>query len=329
MKLGRCTMHETWRMLQGRAHLRYWLRAGMLLFTIGFLIFLVMRGREELRQFENWRAYLSVGGQGLLLYPVSLIVQAAVWGMMIARLGQVTTGWRDVEIYAYTHLMRRLPGAMWYLVGRTVEYQERGIRASVTLAASGLEWLLLILVALSLFSALNLSGPGSWLLALVLLALFVLVISSALKALPAVRSQRWVPNFARNWLANLSAARMPKSKDLALWVILYAVAYVIGGAILFLLTRGVAPQSDITLPDAIRIWALGGGIGLLVSTIVPAGLGIRELTLTALLSPYVPTVGALLVAVLLRMLFIVGDLIWGGLLWAAARLLGHNQSEPV
>jgi uncharacterized membrane protein YbhN (UPF0104 family) len=326
MKLTRDALRDTLRAWQGAPRLRTWMQVGTVLFTIGFLIFLLIRGREELSQFDNWRAYLTVCGQGFLLYPLSLTVQAWVWGMMIARLGQVAISWRDVEIFAYTHLMRRLPGAVWYLAGRTMIYRERGIRASVTLAASGLEFILLVLVAVVLSAALSLSSHSGWLLVLAALILIVLIIPWGLAALPSASDRRWIPGFARKRLANLSGDVMPKSWDLALWVVAYLISYVVGGLILFLLARSIAPESDVTLTNAIRIWALAVGVAFLTSAVSPAGLGIRELTLTALLSPYMPTLGAVLVAVLLRMLFIVSDLVWGGLMWLTARLLGCTRA---
>lgn len=324
MKSGGHTLRETWRTLRESARLRSWLRVGTLVFTLGFLVFLLIQGRDELRQFDDWPTYLAVCGQGLLLYPLSLAVQAWAWGGMIARLGQVPRGWHDAEIYAYTHLMRRLPGAVWYLAGRTVIYQERGIRAAVTLAASGLEFSLLIAVAAVLAGVLSLPGHNSWLLSPAALALLVLVVSRGMAALASGSTQRWLPGFVRDRLANLPAAALPRARDVALWSTLYATAYAVGGLILLLLTRGVAPQSGLTLIDAIRIWALSGGLGFLTSMIIPAGMGIRELTLTALLAPYMPAIGALLIAVLLRLLFIAGDLVWGGLMWAIARALGSR-----
>lgn len=326
MKLTWDTLRDTLRSWQSAPRLRTWMQVGTLVFTIGFLIVLLIHGREELAQFDDWRAYLTVCGQGFLLYPLSLTVQAWVWGMMIARLGQVSISWRDAEIFAYTHLMRRLPGAVWYLAGRTMIYRERGIRASVTLAASGLEFVLLVLVAVALSAALSLSSHGGWLLVSAALILIVLVIPQGLTALSAASDQRWIPEFARKWLAKLSGEVMPKSWDLALWVAAYLMSYVVGGLILFLLARSIAPESDVTVTNAVRIWALAVGVAFLTSAVSPAGLGIRELTLTALLSPYMPTLGAVLVAVLLRMLFIVSDLVWGGFMWLTARLLGGKRA---
>ncbi len=328
MKSRLDTLQERWRRLQGDSRLRRWVSIGVMLLTIGFSVVLLIHGREELRQFDDWHAYLIVCGQGFLLYPLSMSVQALTWSMMIARLGQIASGWRDIEIYAYTHLMRRLPGPLWYLAGRTVIYRERGIGAGVTLAASGLEWLLLLVAAVSIYGGLSLSGPGSWLLGFIMITLLIIGSLWGLRAaLNSVQDPHWLPGFARHWLGRLSVTAMPQIKHLALWVGLYTIAYIIGGLILFLLMHGVTPESNVTLTDAIRIWALTGGISFLTSMIVPAGMGIRELTLTALLAPEVSTVAALLIALLLRMLFIAGDLVWGGLMWAIAQVLGRDQQD--
>ena len=327
MKTRLHTLQERWRRPQGASRLRRWVSVGVLLFTIGFLVALLIHGREELRQFDDWHAYLTVCGHGFLLYPISLSVQALTWSMMITRLGQVDGGWRDIEVYAYTHLMRRMPGALWYLAGRTVIYRERGIGASVTLAASGLEWLLLLVAAVFIYGSLSLSNLGSWLLGFVTPLLLVAVSLWGLRFLCSAQGRRWLPGFVRQWLGNFSATAVPQRGELVLWVGLYATAYAVGGLILFLLIRGVAPTASTTLSDAIRIWALAGGVSFLTSMIVPAGMGIRELTLTALLAPDVPAVGALLIALLLRMLFIASDLVWGGLMWAIARVLGRDRRD--
>jgi len=319
-------LHALWRWLQSNSRLRRWIKAGVLLATIGVFVFLVVKSRQELSRYSNWQDYLPACGQSLLLYPLSLVAQAWAWGTMIARLGRVTSGWHDLEIYAYSHLMRRLPGAMWYLAGRTASYRERGIGAGVTLAASGLEWLLLLFVAAALSFGLSLKGHFSWLVSLAALALLVLALSCGLQALASGQERTWLPGFARRWLANLSAAAIPRRTDLALWTAIYTLAYAVGGLILYLLTRRIFPESDLNVLRAISIWSLAGGIGALTSMIIPAGMGIRELTLTALLTPGVPLSGALLIAAVLRLLFIVADLLWGGLMWGLAHILARRQA---
>jgi len=325
-KLG--VLLNSWDELRAGRRLGRWLTVGVLLLAIGLLVVLLIRGREDLRQFNNWDAYLGVCTQGFLLYPFSLGVQALIWGMMIARLEGTVKGWRDLEIYAYTHLMRHLPGAVWYLAGRVVMYHARGISAGATLAASGLEWFLLLMTGMVIYAGLGVGGGAWWLPGLGVFALLGAGCLLASKVLRLAEGTSWLRGLPRRWLDVLLGMGVPGRKDLALWVGLYALAYAVGGLILFVLVRGVVPESGLTLIDAVRTWALAAGIGFLISPVVPVNLGVQELTLTALLAPDVHTTGAVLVALLLRMVFLASDLVWGGLLWATARVVGRTRAVP-
>jgi hypothetical protein len=306
--------------LEENPQLRRALSLGTLLFTVAFLVFLLRQSAGPLSEFDDWSSFLGAFGIGFLLYPVSLGIQAFVWQMIMVRLGQVGGGWWDVEIYAYTHLIRRLPGAVWYLAGRTAMYRGRGVGASVTLAASGLEWLLLMVSAALVYVAFAVVGGPYLAAGFPLLILLLILGAFALQRFLSAGSRfQQIPLLRRN-LGPFPNERLPRTVDLSLWLVLYALCYVIGGAILLILAWGVVPDSAIDLGDATRVWALAGGTSLLFSTIIPAGLGVRELTLTVLLAPFMSTAAAILIAVLLRLLFIGGDLVWGLALWGLARI---------
>jgi glycosyltransferase 2 family protein len=323
-------MKPSWReriLAKLKHQFRRWLGLGALLFTVGFLLLLLAQNANQLREFNDWPSYLGVAGIGFLLYPVSLGIQAFIWQMILVRLGQVTGGWWDIEIYAYTHLIRRLPGAVWYLAGRVAMYRTRGVKASITLAASGLEWLLLLITAASIYAAFGLTRGAHLVKSLILLLLLITLGAWGLVRLlkASDQLQRW-PILHRR-LQALTQMPLPQTTDLGLWLILYALCYIIGGGILLLLARGIIPDSAVSLGTATRIWAVAGGVGFFLSAIIPAGLGVRELTLTMLLSPFMPTAAAILVAVMFRLLFIGGDLIWGLILWIIARLVQYYQRK--
>ena len=297
----------------------------MFLFTVIFLIALLVQGHQELQGYDNWESYLASCAAGFLLYPVSLVLQALAWTLIISRLGQLKGGWSDIEAFVYTHLMRRIPGAIWHIAGRGAIYHTRGIGVKVALAASVIEWLLLLFTAALIYLALILSTTTLWLLSLLTTVLLItgalwLLDRCALDNLP-----RWLPVSIRKQLTGISSFQRPQRLEVVLCIGLYAGAYLVGGAILFLLTVGVAPSAQLSFADTVRIWALTGGISFLVSIIVPAGMGIRELTLTGLMTPAVPIIPALLIAILLRLLFVLCDLVWGGLIWAVARVLAHGN----
>ena len=320
-------VYQALRGIGSNQRIRRWVSASVFLCTVAFLVFILLRSTDELRELDDWSTYLGVCARGFLLYPISLIVQALIWRMIIVRLGQMTGGWWDIEIYAYSSLMRHLPGMIWYLAGRASMYHTRGVEASLTLMASGLEWVLLVAAAVLVYGTLSLTGSGMLLISMVLLSALIVGTAFGLRQALRASTRLPLPGFVRRRLMALATAPVPGAADLTLWLSLYVLAYFIGGWILLLLVRGVAPEVTIGLGAATRIWALTGGIGFLLSAIVPAGLGVRELTLAVLLSSAMPMAGAIVVAILLRMLFIGGSLVWGGMLWAIARLIGRHRQR--
>ena len=306
---------------------RRWVSVSVLLCTVAFLVFILLRSTDELRELDDWPTYLGVCARGFLLYPISLVVQALIWRLIIVRLGQMAGGWWDIEIYAYSSLMRHLPGMIWYLAGRATMYHTRGVEASLTLMASGLEWVLLLVAAVLVYGVLSLTGSGMLLLSIVLLSVLIVGTAMGLRQALLTSARLPLPGFVRRRMAALATVPVPGVTDLTLWLSLYVLTYFVAGWILFLLVRGVAPEVGIGLGAAIKIWALTGGIGSLLSAIVPAGLGVRELTLTVLLSPPMSMAGAIVVAILLRMLYVGGSLVWGGMLWAIARLIGRHRQR--
>jgi hypothetical protein len=320
MRLSKRGLGEVWRGLLGSPRLRRVVSFGLMLCTLAFLVVLLVRGRDELSQFTDWQNYLYAIVLGLLLYPISLVIHAWVWSRMIARLGKSRSGWWDVEIFAYTHLIRRLPGAVWYLASRSLMYHDRGVKAGVTLVASGLEWLWMVLAGLLVFGLLSLAGIGSLLLGLAVGVALWVVGYKGPYVLGSLKRWGHLPAAARRWLERAEAVNLPTGGDLVLWMVAYCITYGIAGSILLILVRAVDPKTALTLDEAIRVWALTASASTLVVGILPAGLGVRELTITALLTPTVPLMVSLFVAVLIRLLFVVGDMLWGGMMWGIGRL---------
>lgn len=300
------------------------LSASVLLLSTGFLLVILWKGASTLG-YDDLRVFWRAGLLAFLLYPFSLLIQALAWSAIVARLGNGFWGWKDIEVYAYTHLMRRLPGSIWYLVGRIAMYQQYGVSETTTLFASAIEWLLLVATALLIFSGYVLFGgmPRSSRVVVALLA--ASFAGLALLVLVRFRKTGYLPRFLSPW----STGAWPhgiRGHVLISWSALYFFAWLIGGAILFLIARagGSVSLSSFT---AVGIWALVGGTSLLV-VIVPVGLGVREITLTLMLQPYLPIPKAALVAVVMRVVFLAGDLVWGCLFWWTARILGKAERQP-
>lgn len=321
-------LKKTWRALREDPRLRRWVSMAGLGLSMGFIVFLLLREREQLSQFNDWQSYLSASVIGFLIYPVALTIHAYIWGNMIARLGKTRQGWRDVEIFAYSHLLRRLPGAVWYLATRSLMYHDLGVKTGTILIASGLEWVWMFAGGLLVAGVCSLQGIGPWLLAFGTL----IGILWGTRQLPWLHQTfiNWLhtPTAVRGWLQKLDAVAFPQPTDVLLWFGCYIGTYILAGVTLWLLLINVIPEANMSFVAALRVWALTSSASALVVGLLPAGLGVRELTLTALLAPTVPPIAALLVAVLIRILFIAGDLVWGGLMWGVAHFIFHSPHSP-
>lgn len=300
-----------------------WGKSTLAILSISFLLAALLREQEELKFLVSQRTAIRAFIYGFAIYPISLVIQALTWSLIIRRLGSTTSGWYDVEIYAYTYLMRHLPSAIWYLTSRTVAYQEQRVGAHIVLSASGIEWMLLIIAAGLVYSSTryDLGIP------LIILILPTLWLISHKGLLRKAKSWKWIPTVVHRWAKIFSQIIVLPLKDVAFWSGLYAICYIVGGVILFLLIRDIAPTAivHITLIDAIGVWALTAGISFLTSSIVPLGMGIRELTLATLLYPDLSITEGAFVSLFMRILFLISDLVWAGLIWAITRLIRYRS----
>jgi len=185
----------------------------------------------------------------------------------------------------------------------------------VVVAANFLEWGLLILTGLGLY-ALSSSSASLLLPTLGALVAWGFALGLAVAWQPAQRA----------WPARLAEG--------GLWIGLYLLSWLSGGAILHLFVRaaGGVPAGWLVTT---HLWALTGSIGLLL-TIIPALLGVQEVTLAVVLQGILAPAPALVVAILLRFLFSLAEVGWGVVGWglsvAVQRRLAHRteiQLRPV
>ena len=286
-----------------------------LLLSVGYLVAVLGFGLKDLHSLA-WGLYVRAIVVGLGLYPLSLIAQAVAWSLSLGALRQQPSvlDWGDIRIYAWSHLLKRLPGGFWYVAERVAAYREDGVHPSVPILASIVEWLLLLLTAGGAYLGFGLLAKGSDLIG-ALIAVFIAGVSG------------WAVGqavTARGWLSGApSPTRRSRSllRGLTYFVAaeLYLFAFGIGGVILmgFVTADG---GTAFTGAQAITVWALVAGIGTVIG-LLPAGVGVRDATLAVILTGYLSPPVAVIVAVLLRLLFVAGDLIWGSSLMIVARWL--------
>jgi hypothetical protein len=276
----------------------YLVSAGAMIYLVGLLVYSGVQIRSiDVRVY--WIPVLIT----MVLYLFSLITQVVVWMRLLSF--HHKCGWQDVVIYARTIILRRLPGGVWHWLGRSTLYAgNTKVAGRVVVGANFMEWLMLLLAA----GSLAIIGVRE-------LPWFARVFGAILLGGAGVgMAYRWQPP-ARRWNLRLFES--------LLWIGFYGVAWLLGGAIVYAIVQATGGEK-LSLAQAVWVWAVAGGSSLLL-IIVPAGLGIREVTITWLLTPYLPASAAILVAILIRFSFTLADVIWGSLGWAIGHLFVGND----
>lgn len=254
---------------------------------------------EEIKTID-WQGFALVFLYSLLLYYVSMFLQNVDWSLILE--GNLRHFHENSEIYFKTVLMKRLPGGFWHWLGRTNLYQSSnsGVTPGRISSSNLFEWLILILSGLSCY-VLARSLP----LGLAALGVTYLVGLLILKKSP----QRSELNY---W-------------SLLLMLVIYVVCWFLGAAILYMLLSNVSAEAGITFPLALSAWALSSAFGMLVF-ILPSGAIIRDLSLTALLSAALEPSKVFLVALQIRIIFIVADILWATLSLQLLKIV--KKSDP-
>jgi glycosyltransferase 2 family protein len=105
--------------------------------------------------------------------------------------------------------------------------------------------------------------------------------------------------------------------------LLYLIAHASAGAGLFACLRSLPgiDETGLSMAYVVGLLAAANVAGIL-AVFAPAGLGVREGVLVAGLAPWLPIPEAVIVAALLRVLSVLGDLGFSAMAWSVSRLLG-------
>ncbi len=248
------------------------------------------------------------------------------WQLVLSSLGHPLPLDVCLGIQTASNLAKYLPGYAWQLLGKAYLTHRERVPKAVIACAMGLEMgclcltgLLVVLVFMPSYAALPLLGAVPYWARAGLAAgiLLLLVLLPAL--LRAVGSKA-----TTGWARRLALPR----HSLPLWGamgVMFA-AWVLLGLAFGYLVQGFAPLTWADWPLSIYSLAISFLAGLM-ALFVPSGIGVRESVMAYTLGERVPGGVAVIIAVLSRLVCILGELIAFGLfwLWRAARNR-HNPS---
>lgn len=267
-----------------------WIGYLLTIMAVAYLLYTAFSGDTRLQDLE-WKGYWRNILGSIGLYLISLVLQFIVWIRMVAHLRQAD--WLDLEIYARTTMMRRLPGGIWHWVGKTAMYSSgTEVPSRDVLRGSLLEWLLMFLTGLGILIIIYplLPPPVSLILSIVVFAIAIWI------------GAQWQP---------AGKAKGLRVAESLLWLGLYTGAWLLGAGI-FHLATGLSGAGQLDLLLSFRLWTISAVVSV-ITVLFPATLGIQEAVITYLLTPYIQPAVGLAIAISLRVIFILSDLIWGGL----------------
>jgi len=96
------------------------------------------------------------------------------------------------------------------------------------------------------------------------------------------------------------------------WLLSYLLVMITGGLALYLLIISFYPLPFIYLPNIVGAWCLASLVGILIA-FLPLGLGIHEVTLSLLLSSFLPPAISAIIAILSRIVFTIFEIAMAGI----------------
>ena len=290
------------RIIVRKKRLWKWIGFGLTAAAFIYIVSLAISSWDELRQ-VNLEQFGTPAVVAFFLYLISLVVQFIVWARLISCYRLIS--WQDFSIYFRSILIRRIPGGIWHVLGRTSLYSGlTNLPRRIPGLGSLLEWLTLFLVGLCL-----LIGFETGILLALRVVLIILIVGIAL-----IITIAWQPS---------SRSLRQRAIEGWTWIFLYFVSWILGILIFYQFVSTVGIEVG-TEPELLRIWITAASIGVFMM-LIPASFGIQEISLVLLLQALIPKSSAIAIAILIRMVYLLADAMWGLLGWRLGEIMMRNK----
>ena len=278
-----------------------WILALQIVMSVAVVVFVARALAANWSTFRSTRIVLAFHPWWLLLSFGSLAAVTALqvesWRLMLRGWKQRVGFWPGVRIWALANLGRYVPGKVWSVTGMVVLAEQAGVQrwasaaSAVAVQAVGIGTAVVLVAAATPRAA----SPVR-LAAAAMVALGTVALLAWKGALPRLGRMMGA---ASEWHA-LPAGAVVSGSGLTLlsWIV-YGVAF-------WALGRALGLPPTLPLADAASVFALGYILGLL-ALFAPGGIGVREATFLALLTPYLGSGGAIALSVASRLELTVAE----------------------
>jgi uncharacterized membrane protein YbhN (UPF0104 family) len=289
----------------------------VVLFSLAFLGYYIYRNWATLTAY-HWQVDYAQLGLTLLLYLGAYVFAILGWHSIIGRLAGAHSLSLNTKAYCYGALAGRLPGVALDIATRVFLYDQVGVSKAVVGLASLLELILVALAGVAFYLALlpfTLSFGSR-------LGLWPLLGALALGLL--LTHPRLVTYVVRRVKKDALPVSL-RYQDTLRWLLVYVFAWVAGGLMAYATVRVIYALPTRYVLQVVADWSFAAVLTSFI-TFVPSSLGLKEVTLTLLLSRYMPGYIAVVAVILLRLLTIGYSLLWA---LCATRLPNPRSREMV
>ncbi|GHH68427.1 membrane protein [Streptosporangium violaceochromogenes] len=301
--------------------MRRLVRAGFLLVALGFGAWAVARQWDDVRA-----GFARLSWQALVLSPAAVVAALCggmmTWRALLADLGSPLPFRPAAKVFFVGQLGKYIPGSLWPVLAQMEMGRELGVPRSRSAAA------FFLTLPVQLGSGLVISGvtlaaarpgaavPYAW----VFLLLPVLAVVFEPKVINAVLA------FGLRRLG-----REPLERPLTRRGMLTALGWALAGwsaygLHLAAIIGDFGSFGLATIPFSVGVFALSWCLGIM-TFVVPAGAGVREVAMVALLTPVLGQGAAIAVALCSRIVIVAGDLICAGAAGTAARHAADSRHD--
>ena len=275
--------------------------------VVGLAVRSVVLNWQSLQtQHIEWRFAPTWIAASVLVVFSTYAVLIEAWRRVVVSMGERLPFLAAARIWFLASFGKYVPGKVWALAGAAVLAQRAGVDPSAAVAGALVLQVLSLtsgaaVVAMTAPEVFQSVGQGSQ----PVLGLVILLSVFGVVALT------WQP--VLDWISSLLPSSWPRLRAISPGVLTAAfvanvVAWCAYGLALLLLTRGLLPVVDLSLPQAIGVFTCSYIVGFL-ALFAPGGLGPRESVFLLMLSGQIGLKAAAALAVASRLLLTATELI--------------------
>jgi|YelNatPaOPRAMG01_1025707.scaffolds.fasta_scaffold42990_2 hypothetical protein len=243
---------------------------------------------------------------------LSVLLAAYLWGDIIHAFGSTSSYVFNLEAFCTSTLARKLPGTIWYAIGRIIIYKRAGQPRLAILFGILAESAILSLAGLTtgMFGLLTGPVPLKWMNSNFLRYFIILIVIISIIMIPYII--RWVTSKFQKLNANEQIVNsIVLNHFLAFrWLFFGITILLLGAGVVFFLIKSIDYRLAVPFNLILGSWGMAVAFGP-IGMWLPADIGVKDGLLFLVLSPIITAPIAALVSISWRIWVSVLEIIFG------------------